>query len=146
MTAKELKKQLQLIWTIYIILIPFLGLLAFLMNNVEGLRLIPFYLDGTLTRIYVLIAFALISIPIGYFVSFKKISALKKEEDHLIKGQLYRGAYLIRMGIVGGNALFCIVTYYGLNVTEILIGLPIYILLLIFDRPASLEKLEQVIK
>lgn len=145
MTAKELKKQLQLIWTIYIILIPFLGLLAFLMNNIEGLRLIPFYLDGTLTRIYVLIAFALISIPIGYFISFKKIRTLKKEEDNLIKGQLYRGSYSIRMGLIGGNAIFCIVTYYGLNVTEILIGLPIYMLFLIFDRPASLEKLKQVI-
>ncbi len=145
MTAKELKKQLQLTWTAYIILIPFLGLLAFLMNNVEGLRLIPFYLDGTLTRIYVLIAFAIVSIPIGYFASFKKISALKKEEDHLIKGHLYRGSYTLRMGIIGGNALFCIVTYYGLNVTEILIGLPIFMLFLIFDRPASMEKLEQVI-
>lgn len=145
MTTKELKKQLQLIWSVYLILIPVLGLLAFLMNNIEGLRIIPFHLDYHPIRIYVPIAFALISIPLGYYISFKKINALKKEEDQLTKALLFRGSYYIRMGLIGGNALLCIVTYYGLNMTEILIGLPLYLLILIVDRPASEDKLEQIL-
>jgi hypothetical protein len=145
MTTKELRKQLQLFWSVYIILIPLFGLLAFLMNNIDGLRLIPYILDGQQIRIYVLIAFALISIPLGYFISFKKINSLKKEDDFLIKENIYRGSYIIRMAFIGGNALFCIVTYYGLNLTEILIGLPIYLLILLVDRPASEDKLDQIL-
>lgn len=145
MTTKELKKQLLQLWIVYLILIPVLGVLAFLMNNIEGLRFFPYNLDGHIVRIFVLVAFSLISIPLGYFVSFKKIRSLKKEEYAVNKAIMYKGSYFIRMGVIGGNALFCIITYYGLNMTEILIGLPTYMLILIFDKPASEEKLEEVL-
>ena len=134
-----------LLWTIFLIEIPALALLAYLMNNIDGFRFIPFELDGPMVRIYVLVAFAVTSIPMGYFMAMKKIRLLKSESEPLTKALKYKGIYSMRTAVVNGNAFFCIVTYYGLDMPIILAGIPLYMLILLFDKPAHEAKLEQML-
>ena len=145
MTIKELRRKLMLLWTIFLIEIPALALLAYLMNNIDGFRFIPFELDDPMVRIYILIAFAVTSIPMGYFMAMKKIRSLKNENEPLAKAMKYKGIYSIRIAVVNGNAFFCIFTYYGLDMPVILAGIPVYLLILLFDKPAPEATLEQLL-
>lgn len=123
----------------YLIFIPIIGVVAFLMNTFEGYRFISFDGYDSTVMIGILIAFTIIGIPLIYFISSKKLNSLNQDDVFEHRLEIYKKAYYQRLGMIGGNAILCVITYYGLNMPIILFGLPIYLLILIIDNPTNLN-------
>ena len=122
----------------YLIFILIATIVAYLMNNLDGFKLIKVnYFEPTI-MISILVVFTLIGIPLGYLISRKKLKSINKDTDISQSIEAYKSAYSIRLGFIGGNALLCIVIYYGLNMPIVLIGLPVYFSIILIDRPKKL--------
>lgn len=143
MTTKELNDKLFRIWISHLIILPILGIIAIIISNYTSFKLITLENNDPYFIIPVFIILSIIILVGGYIYIKKRFNSLRNESSSLVKAVEYKDLYYRRVSIIAAIFLFSIALYNSTNLTVFIFVMPFLIILLIFEKPMSEEKLEE---